>query len=101
MGAFLRLLLLKHPAQYRKLYEHGYAHNNNWCHQSVYAYLHAEPEEDDMQSEIHGMRTREPNEVFPSGLLAEGKATRSVVVDEEADDISDGIRRVYLYHQLQ
>lgn len=98
---FFSLFLLKHPAQYGKLYEHGDAHDYDWCHQAVYAYLHAEPEEHYVQSEVHGMRPREPHEVLPRRLLAESEATRGVVVYEKTNDVAYGIRRVYLYHQLQ
>ena len=39
--------------------------------------------------------------MLPRRLLAESEATRGVVVYKEADNVTYGIRRVYLYHQLQ
>ena len=66
----------------------------------MYAYLHAEPEEWNMQTEIYRMRAREANEMLPRGLLSEGKPARSVVVYEKTQHIAYGVWYVDLDKQL-
>ena len=95
------LFLLKYPAQNGELYEHGDAHYDERCHEAMDAYLHTEPEEHYVKSEVHRMRTREAHKMLPRRLLSESETARGVVVYQKTHHITRGIGGINLNEQLQ
>ena len=78
--------------------EHGDAHDEEWRDESrqvflpdADAYLHEDPEEDDMEEDVDTVRAGEAHEILPCGSGAEGKDVGGVEIDEETDYISRSI----------
>ncbi len=88
-------------AEYGKLYQHSYQHDERWGNEPVYSHPEEEVEQYDVEQVVEAVAAGKSEELAPGGTCAEGEVVGEVEVPYETDDVSGCIGYVEVDPQLQ